>query len=64
MFVCMEMGCLRLSEAKGSSQPAREGRGQSRESEWMGSWPGEGGGLMPFLVRLGELPLILLTSLH
>ena len=33
MFV-LEMGCLRLSEAKRSSQPVREGCRQSGE-EWM-----------------------------
>lgn len=42
MFVCVEMGCLRLSEAKGSSQPVGEGREQSEESAQMGSRPGQG----------------------
>lgn len=54
MFVCVEMVCLRLSEAKGSSQPVGEGLGQSEESAQMGSRPGQRGGLMPLLVRLRD----------
>lgn len=53
MFVCMEMGCLRLPEAKGSSQLVGDSHRQSRESrqvgirsraeEWPDAFPGESG---------------------
>lgn len=55
MFLWMEMGCLGLPEAKGSSQLVGDGHGQSRESRQVGIRSRAEGGPDAFPGESGEI---------